>query len=301
MIRPITAGVDGSSESHAAVDWAADEARRRHLPLHLVHAGPRHPLPSTTASADHGELLGEEGVLREAATRTRTRHPGLHISHEQASTDPLTALLAAAGWTELLVLGSRGLGTVAGFVLGSVSQSVIARAQRPVVLVRAKQRTLHEEHGGGDDWQSTGLPLAEVVVVGLDLGHPCDELIGFAFQAADVRHAELHVVHAYCSPLSHDFAATHHTPPTDRVRMKERGRALTQLLQPWREKWPRVSVVETVAPGNAAEPLLRAASGAGLVIVGRRSHPGSLGLHTGPVTHAVLHHADCPVVVVPRR
>ncbi|MGW2817438.1 hypothetical protein [Streptomyces sp. NPDC001415] len=36
---------------------------------------------------------------------------------------------------------------------------------------------------------------------------------------------------------------------------------------------------------------MRATSGAGLLIVGQRPYSASLGLHKGPVTHAVLHHA----------
>ena len=36
-----------------------------------------------------------------------------------------------------------------------------------------------------------------------------------------------------------------------------------------------------------------------LLVVGRRIRPARLGPHIGPVTHAVLHHARCPVAIVP--
>ncbi|WP_316730303.1 universal stress protein [Streptomyces sp. 11x1] len=53
------------------------------------------------------------------------------------STD--SALAEAAAAADLMVLGSHGLGGFAGFVLDSVSQRVVARSPRPVVLVRASQ------------------------------------------------------------------------------------------------------------------------------------------------------------------
>ncbi|WP_406264274.1 universal stress protein [Streptomyces sp. NBC_00191] len=68
----------------------------------------------------------------------------------------------------------------------------------------------------------------------------------------------------------------------------------------WREKYPDVPVTESAAAGSPVPILLRAASGAGLLVVGRqmRERPGS-GPQTGPVTQAAIHHARCPVAVVP--
>ncbi len=43
------------------------------------------------------------------------------------------------------------------------------------------------------------------------------------------------------------------------------------------------------------------AARAGLVIIPRHPVEGRLGLHLGTVVHAVLHHAQCPVAVVPVR
>ncbi len=78
---------------------------------------------------------------------------------QQVQEQPVTALLAAAEEADLLVLGSRGLGGVTGFIVGSVALAVVARTERPVVLVRSGERVADDHPKGG-------------VVLGLDLERP---------------------------------------------------------------------------------------------------------------------------------
>ncbi|MFE7967061.1 universal stress protein [Streptomyces cellulosae] len=64
---------------------------------------------------------------------------------------------------------------------------------------------------------------------------------------------------------------------------------------------PRRRGAETVAEGKPADALLKAASDARLLVVGHRI-PGRPSLpRTGPVTHAMIQQARCPLVVVPHR
>ncbi len=135
MTRPITAGVDGSQESLAALDWAAREAVRRKLPLRVVHAW-RYAEALATADRDTQHGWVSEGV-REAVRTVSERHPELTVTTDLVEGGPVHALSAVAAEAEMLVLGSRGHGPVVGFLLGSVGQQVIAEATRPVVLVRA--------------------------------------------------------------------------------------------------------------------------------------------------------------------
>uniref|UniRef100_UPI00351F469E universal stress protein n=1 Tax=Streptomyces sp. IBSBF 2507 TaxID=2903530 RepID=UPI00351F469E len=79
----------------------------------------------------------------------------------------------------------------------------------------------------------------------------------------------------------------------------DQERTVAAVLRPWREKYPAVPVTETVTEGRAAVVLVRAAQGAGLLVVGRRGLDHRVGVFTGPVTHAVLHHVGRPVAVVP--
>ncbi|MFE6617757.1 universal stress protein [Streptomyces sp. NPDC057740] len=75
-------------------------------------------------------------------------------------------------------------------------------------------------------------------------------------------------------------------------------RVLDAVFEPWREKFPTVEITELVEEGRSAQPLLNAAKDAGLLAVRRRIRPARIGMHTGPVAHAVVHHVRCPVSIV---
>lgn len=74
---------------------------------------------------------------------------------------------------------------------------------------------------------------------------------------------------------------------------------LGQALTPWREKFPDVVVVDTTRLESPAEAVVRAAEGAELLVVGRRKRRAALAQRLGPVAQAAIHHARCPVAVVP--
>ena len=71
-----------------------------------------------------------------------------------------------------------------------------------------------------------------------------------------------------------------------------------QRLAGWGEKYPDVPVQRIVARDRPAHRLLEQARGAQLVVVGSRGRGSLSGLFLGSVSHALLHHAPCPVVIV---
>ncbi|MEU9189034.1 universal stress protein [Streptomyces sp. NPDC048484] len=301
MSRIITAGLDGSRESLAAADWAARESLLRDLPCRLVHAWEQQPYKYPTAYAPPaGQELQRhwaERVPREAEEDLRRRYPSLRVSADQVDGQPVPVLLAAADDSELLVIGSRGLSGIGGFLVGSVALSVVARAAHPVVLVRA------------EDPAASGLRPAEPpfgeVVLGLDLRRPSDALIEFAFDAAASRTSALRVVHGWSTPayygMDTGFGYTSGAAMSDLggELAAQKAIELAEALRPWREKFPGVEVTETSVTGGAAHHLVEAASGAGLLVIGRRSRGSAIGTYLGPVAHAVMHHAASPVAVVP--
>ncbi|MFF3403661.1 universal stress protein [Streptomyces sp. NPDC002659] len=301
MHRHVVAGIDGSSESLAAAHWAAREALRRGLSLRLVHAWQWQPRPPVYVPAGTTQRYWAHRTLAQASDSVRDSHPRLHIDDESVAESTVTALLTAAEQAEMLVLGSRGLSGVAGFLVGSVSQAVVARAERPVVLVRAGEEAADETfpapEGASPDRDPVRTPYRNIVL-GLDTSSPCDELIEFAFDTAQHRGAALRVIHTFSAPPP--YAAVDQLVPTPGPELlAEHEHTVSAALHPWREKFPEVTVTGTVTEGRAASELTRASTGAGLVVVGRRIRTGHLGIHIGPVAHAVLHHVGCPVAVVP--
>ncbi|UNO43389.1 universal stress protein [Streptomyces sp. MST-110588] len=305
MTGHIAVGLDGSRESLAAADWAAGEARLRGLPLRLVHAweGPKDldlDLDGDTGQKepDLPELAvprhWARRILRSAENGLSLRHPDLRIVADLVPEPPAEAMAEAAGRAELLVLGSRGLGGVAGFLVGSVAMSTVAHAGRPVVLVRAGQGA--PGNGGNNP---AGEPYHEVVV-GIDARRPCDPVAGFAFDAAARRGAPLCVVNVWNPPSSYaDLPVSPQEPDIDAAFGERARRAVTAALRPWREKYPELEVTEVSRTGKAARNLIECASSAKMLVIGRRIRRSAVGAHIGPVAHAVIHHARCPVAVVP--
>ncbi|KFF98622.1 universal stress protein [Streptomyces scabiei] len=285
--RPITAAVDGTPESLAALAWAGREAVRRGLALRVMHAWRWEPHEAISVDRD-GQVRWAREALAEAARGVSERHPELAVTTELVEGPPVETLVGAAEDAETLVLGSRGHGAVVGFLLGSVGQQVIVESPRPVVLVRAEDSPAGEAAG-------------REVVVGQQ-GAPEDsaDVLRFAFETAAARGASLRAVRAWALPPLYAYS------PGSLKLLDEAGglepyesKALSAALEPLRERFPEVPVTQHVEMGSAGQVLLSVAQRAQLMVVGRRARRTAVGARIGSVAHGVLHHAHCPVAVVP--
>ncbi|MEV8098633.1 universal stress protein [Kitasatospora sp. NPDC085879] len=287
MPQYVLAGIDGSPESTAAARWAAEEAARRELPLRLVHA--QTWLDDVHAGAGQpADVRGLTlGMLADARTEVRTAHPALEVRADLiGGGDPIEVLVEAAASAELLVAGSRGLGGFAGLVVGSVGLALAARSEAPTVLVRSTGA-----HRPG--------PEGTAVVVGVDSRSSAPDVLDFAFREASRRGSVLRAVHGWTPPPVWGYAGV----ITPQVEAEQFGAIEAELLREaltgWREKYPEVAVVEDCRIAGGAEAVVDAAADAALVVVGRRRRRHRIGMQLGPVAHAVLHHAQAPVAVVP--
>ncbi|MER7572586.1 universal stress protein [Streptomyces sp. NPDC126514] len=298
MVRTVVAGLDGSPESRAAAEWAAREAKLLGLPLRIVHV--REPVPDPLAQAP---LLGpetqqhwSERVPREAAEGLRLRHPGVEVTTEQVHGATADALIRAAEDAELLVLGSRGMSGLGGFMVGSVGLAVVAHCAQPVVLVRAGEQAADEHR---DD--PAGIPSAATpyrpVLLGLDAAHPDGTVIDFAFEAAARRGTGLRVLHGWNLPPYYVYGLAADAQLHDEI-VRQQAALLHEAMRPWRQKYPHIEVTEESPSGSPGIRLVDAARDASLAVIGRRIRRSPFGAHIGPVAHAVLHHCTAPVAVV---
>ncbi|MFD7782067.1 universal stress protein [Streptomyces nojiriensis] len=284
----IVAGLDGSAESLAAAHWAAREALLRGVPLHLVHAeewsSPRDlPVPTSGVRRRWAQAL-----LNETADGLRSSHPELEVNIRSIDGRPAAELIGVAAGANMTVLGSRGLGTVTGFVLGSVGMAVIQATVRPVVMVRASEDAVPHPDGRH---------AARELLVGVDISRPCDALLAFAFEEAARRACVLHVLHSWSLPPLVGYGAAYDPRVHAQLEMSAEA-SLRDVLMPWQDKYPDVGVIARASVGHAATELIGMGAEAGLIVVGRRIRRSSIGAHIGPVTHAVLHHSKAPVAVI---
>lgn len=293
MSHPVVAGIDGSAHSSVAADWAAREAALRGVQLLLIHASPALPGTAVPLPALHRLRRVGEQMLQQTVADLTDRYPDLEVRSEQADDAPASALLAAARTAGILVVGTRGAGGFDGLAVGSVALRMAMAAPCPVVLVP-------QQHAGALGEGTSAARGAAQAVVGFDAHHPVGETADFAFSAAEARGAGLHVVQAWAFPADSVSPRTLTVTEEDRATWEDQEvLQLSDAVRAWLEKYPRVTVRLDVVLLHPAEALLNASRGRALLVVGRRTDPQAAEGRLGPITHAVVHHARCPVAVVP--
>src|SRR5688572_24155265 len=136
--RPVVVGVDGSDAALAAARVALDEARRRSAPLLIVTVvrWPYDGLTTPPPGIDLPALLRESGqAVVQQALGVLAERSAVDVRTSVADGHPVEVVRAASESAQLLVLGSRGLGGVAGLLLGSTASRVVPHAGCPVIVL----------------------------------------------------------------------------------------------------------------------------------------------------------------------
>jgi nucleotide-binding universal stress UspA family protein len=136
--RPVVVGVDDSPVSDAAIGFAFEAAASRGAPLVVVHAWLEHVYDAQVALMIDSTLLVEQHRARLAGRVAgwQQKYPEVEVSLEVARDAPARALVERSRAAQLVVVGSRGRGNLAGLVLGSVSHAVLQHSHSPVAVVR---------------------------------------------------------------------------------------------------------------------------------------------------------------------
>ena len=133
--RRIVVGIDGSGPSLAAMEWAARQAEFTGSALETVIVwqvdisyGSATPVADPEAEA--------RKVLDSAVGDLQKAHPQVEIRSSVVEGIPAQVLVEASNDADLLVVGSRGHGEVAGLLIGSVSEHCVTHAHCPVLVMR---------------------------------------------------------------------------------------------------------------------------------------------------------------------
>lgn len=281
----IVVGFDGSKSSQDALEWAAAEASLRSLPLRVIQSW-RDPVPVGPTVVgmwyDPGTPVGQVREALEAhIARLMADYPDVAYVCELTEEGPSRALVKESERADLLVVGARGRGGFFGLHLGSVSNRVARHAEAPVVVIR----------GSADAGERPD------IVVGVD-GSSCSRhALTWAAEAARHHDKRLVVLMAwsYLEPEGSSGPVEFRADYTEEDANKALAEIVADVLGPVSD----IAVVQQTVCDLAPRAVLEHTTDASLVVVGRQGTSRWAPFDLGTTSQQVLHHADCPVAVIP--
>jgi len=282
----ITVGYDGSPSAHRALTWAVERAVRRHLRVHIVttwqlpivYAG----FSSAVAVPMSVPLVRAHGEAAVARALQEAHAAGAQARSTFCEADAGATLVRLSAGADQVVVGDRGQSPVGRSLMGSVSSYVAHHSDVPVTVVRGDTRDRRP------------------VIVGVDPFSPSPPAIRRAAIEAAMSEAELLVIATWTFADSGRVGRLLGTEePTgegiERAVREQVSGLITDVISTLGPIRTRLDV----AQGAARKVLVRASAGADLLVVGTR-RLGAVGrLCLGSTSTSCLHHAACPVQVVP--
>jgi nucleotide-binding universal stress UspA family protein len=268
----ILVGYNQTPESLAALRWAVEAARVRHLPIHVVQAGRVEP--------PHGHDRGAP-PLKELAAHSVSG--GMTITTEQVPSGSVADVARAAGADTIVVIGARHATSGLHALLGGSTSAAIRESTCPLVVARPAA------HPDG------------LVVVGLSDHPESRQTLAWAFDHASRHGLAVHAVHAYHQPV--------YTPDGAQESPAELAQRTTQVedvllheeVAGFVEQYPDVTLTSQAVHDSAAHALIHASQEASLVVMGTRAHSLILALLVGSPPQAVAPRSACSVAVIPHR
>jgi nucleotide-binding universal stress UspA family protein len=140
MFKRILLATDGSPDAEQALLYTRNLALRDDAQVFVVHAFetvPTYLIDPTDSRLLARHIAAGEEVAHGAASQLQ--ESGVTVTTEVLEGPAADAILnvAQVRQCDLIVMGSRGHGTLASLLLGSVSHRVLAHALAPVLVVKA--------------------------------------------------------------------------------------------------------------------------------------------------------------------
>jgi len=285
---PIVLGVDDSPGADDALSWAVAEASSRRLPLRLISSYEWRMLPSSDylyselpgIDADESRRLAQQAIAM-TIEKARGLDADVEVHGEVIDGEAGTVLLDESKRASTIVLGSRRHKALGSTLLGSVGGAVAAGASCPVVIVRGP---------AGDPADDPR------VVAGVDGSAASETVLEFAFDYASRHGAPLHVVLCWHPDPLALFMWRPAPAAPERVQQW-----LAEVLAGWREKYPDVVLHRSVVRDRPVAGLVMESTDQRLLVVGATGAGARTATLLGSVSQGVLHHATCPVAVIPTR
>lgn len=302
----IVVGVDGSDQSLCALMWAAEEAERRGVPLHLATA---YTVPIFAASGlDGGYATIDDTVIRDGAeavldnARDKISRFDVEVTISVETGDAAGALRDLSETAQLIVVGSRGRGGFFGRMLGSVSSALPAHSKCPVAVIPLAAASRFDEAGVEPPDKDKGKgctpeEVEQVILVGADGSDQARAAVLVAAEQAVRWGLPLRVICAL-PPFTGSLAWV--PAPLDREALHadielQLGTGIDWL----KSHFPTLRASAVLHDGAPVEVLIEASRTARLLVLGNRGRGGFADMLLGSTSQGVLHHARGPVLVVP--
>lgn len=287
-MKNIVIGIDGSETSANALRWATREAQLHHQSVTAILAwGLLTQQHADRSNAFNPHYNGQDALetLRSYVTDAVGPEAAEHVRLQPINDLPHRALIHASTDAALLVLGGRGLGGFKGMLLGAVSYQCLHHAACPIAIVREPVPE-----------PSPGEP--ERIVVGIDGSASAHRALEWAVAEAQVRNATLEIVHSW--QAYYGGGGAYGLAVVDPSLFEEPAqKVLDSCLDSIDVSGLSAPPKRTLVCDSAAHALLTSAKDADLLVTGSRGTGGFAGLLVGSTTNHVVHHAECPVVVIP--
>ena len=278
----VVVGIEALPHSETPLEWAATAADQRGAVLRLVHAM-GHPTLAADVLNDDGVIAAARAVLDQAAARAHEVAPEVDVDLVLDRRRPAEALVDLSLDADLLVVGTHRMSASERVFSGSLAYQIAAGSAVPVVVVP-----------GAVALDSVG------VVVGVDGSGDSVAAVALAATEAERIGEPLYVLHAWTEPAIYAPTDSVVTELTAAARDEE-AVVLGESVAGLAEQYPDLLVHPRLVHDQPATALLDAAAHARLLVVGSRGRHGLTRVLLGSVSHTVVLHAECPVMVARTR